>query len=272
MQDILIRVRTCGLHTPALQFGVRLAAQLGAAVTAVYACPEPRYVAPAFHPEVMAALLQNTDELLREGVAARQAFLEWAARLKVAAADWLVARGPVAASLAEAAARHDLLILDHAESDRDTAGDLPGLVLRVRRPCIVVPLQGGQFEKFQRVAIAWNGSPEAMRAVHAALPLLGDAKVLLLRGEERPGRGPVDWHPPFEIGQYLRGLGLDVTQHAIEAKPDAAGAALLEEAMRFGAQLLVMGAYGRHRFSEWALGGATGDVLALARIPVLMRH
>jgi nucleotide-binding universal stress UspA family protein len=33
-----------------------------------------------------------------------------------------------------------------------------------------------------------------------------------------------------------------------------------------------MGAWGRTRFSEWMLGGATHHVLNHADIPVLMRH
>jgi nucleotide-binding universal stress UspA family protein len=42
--------------------------------------------------------------------------------------------------------------------------------------------------------------------------------------------------------------------------------------MKFRADMLVMGAYGRSRFSEWMLGGATRHVLTWADIPVLMRH
>lgn len=41
---------------------------------------------------------------------------------------------------------------------------------------------------------------------------------------------------------------------------------------RSGAELLVMGAYGCSRFSEWVLGGATRHVLAWAKLPVLLRH
>jgi nucleotide-binding universal stress UspA family protein len=33
-----------------------------------------------------------------------------------------------------------------------------------------------------------------------------------------------------------------------------------------------MGAYGRSRFSEWILGGATRHVLERGNIPVFMRH
>ena len=51
------------------------------------------------------------------------------------------------------------------------------------------------------------------------------------------------------------------------ARPDAR---LLEEAARVRADLLVMGAYGRSRLSEWAFGGATRQVLHGASLPVLL--
>jgi hypothetical protein len=123
-----------------------------------------------------------------------------------------------------------------------------------------------------RIAVAWNGSPEAVRAVHAALPFLQRAdEVLLLRGEPEELFQKVSWKPPFDIDAYLN-------RHGIHARPqdlvdtDGIGEAMLEQTDRFHADLLVMGAYGRSRFSEWALGGATRHVLCNARLPVLFRH
>jgi nucleotide-binding universal stress UspA family protein len=45
---------------------------------------------------------------------------------------------------------------------------------------------------------------------------------------------------------------------------------LLSEAVAFGADLLVMGAYGHSHLSEWMFGGVTRTVLGEARLPVLM--
>jgi nucleotide-binding universal stress UspA family protein len=50
------------------------------------------------------------------------------------------------------------------------------------------------------------------------------------------------------------------------------GQALIEEAHRAGADLLVMGAYAHGRLAEVILGGATREVLAAADLPVLMQH
>jgi nucleotide-binding universal stress UspA family protein len=50
------------------------------------------------------------------------------------------------------------------------------------------------------------------------------------------------------------------------------GAALLEAAGRFCADLLVMGGYGHSRLRELVLGGVTAHVLGHGEIPVLMAH
>ena len=58
----------------------------------------------------------------------------------------------------------------------------------------------------------------------------------------------------------------------IAADSEHAGATILAQAERVSADLLVLGAYGRTRFSEWFLGGVTRHVLQHARLPLLMRH
>lgn len=272
MNDILIHARDFRERTPAVRFGVRLAAAHSAAVTAVYAYPEPVYVAPAYGPEVLVSIRENADTHLRDALHAQETFCSWAASLGVARSRWLVAQGAATDALAQAAIRHDLLVLDRAKGELGSAWDLPGLIVRADVPCFVIPQDHGESVEFERVAIAWNGSPEAMRAVHAALPFMQGKPVLLLEGEERQMFSGVEWHPAFNICEYLRRRGVMAELREVDVKPDDAGAALLEEAARFGAGLLVMGAYGRSRFSEWMFGGATRDVLAWARIPVLLRH
>jgi nucleotide-binding universal stress UspA family protein len=272
MKDILIHIRDFGKRTPAASFGLQLAATFGTSVTGIYACLPPLYVAPAFEPELMAEAIQSTRELVKNAVQAKQSFLDWAASLGVPQAEWLVAEGPAGDALAQAATRHDLLVLDHPEEDDGASWDIPGIILKTGVPCIVLPHRGVRYAPFERIAIGWNGSPEAMRAVHAALPFLQGKQALLLWGEERDLYHGVDWDPPFNIMEYLRNHDVAVEQHFVIGKHDDVGVVLLEEAMKFGAELFVMGAYGRSRFSEWMLGGATRHILTWADIPVLLRH
>lgn len=272
MQDILVYVRDFKQRTPAAYYGARLAAALHASMTGMYACPSPVYAAPAYEPELMSAIMENTRQLVDDALAGKQSFLDWATSTGVTRAEWLVSEGDPTDAIVQTATRHDLLVLDHATEGKGSPWDIPGLILKVGVPAIVLPRRGWHYEQIERVAIGWNGSPEAMRAVHAALPFMQGKQVLLMRGDERPKYPEIAWYPPFDIEAYLRRHDVTVVPHAIEASPDDAGQAILEQAMRFRADLLVIGAYGRSRFSEWMLGGVTRDVLAWAHLPLFMRH
>jgi hypothetical protein len=115
----------------------------------------------------------------------------------------------------------------------------------------------------QTVLVGWNGSCEATRAVHGALPFLIGAKrvILCAVGEAR---------------QALEDARLMLRRHEIAVEPrhvdqpDAkAGEIMLGEAEREGADLLVIGAYGHTRLRELIFGGATRHVLRDAALPVL---
>ena len=73
-----------------------------------------------------------------------------------------------------------------------------------------------------------------------------------------------------DIARHLSRHGIGAVIGTIEASMEGPGDALLGEARRIGADLLVMGGYGHSRFREWILGGATRHVLASAEIPVFM--
>ena len=51
---------------------------------------------------------------------------------------------------------------------------------------------------------------------------------------------------------------------------EGVGAALLRTATEVGADLMVMGGYGRTRLSELVLGGVTRHVLTAAELPLLL--
>lgn len=277
MQDILIYARDFKTQTPALDHGMRLAVESGAAVTGVYAYPSPlydglRYGRGAGSAVVVKALCEDTRDRVLEAERAGGTWLERAQSAGIRHAQWVVVVGDATDALVAASTHHDLVVLDRDPDTHADAWDLPGLILRSACPCFVLPRDAAAVRPVDRIAIGWNGSPEATRAVHAALPFVPGREVLLLRGEERDRYAALDWHPPFEVEAYLVRHGAKLTSRSLEATPDGVGAALLRSAAEFGASLLIMGAFGHTRFSEWLLGGATRDVLALARMPLLLRH
>ena len=76
--------------------------------------------------------------------------------------------------------------------------------------------------------------------------------------------------PGSELCRTLARHGVKCEASWAEAANISAGAELLRQAKAYGSDLLVMGAYGRSRLSEFILGGASRHILSKAALPVLM--
>jgi nucleotide-binding universal stress UspA family protein len=275
MQDILAYTDNFDNWSPGMEYAARLAAGFGAGLTGIYVCPPPTVaIAPYEMPDLMTDFMASTHQLEDLAENARSSFIDWTGRLGVRESGWQVAEGYVPKVLEYIGNWHDLLVLERAaEVAWGTAPALGNIVLTTRMPCIVVPPRMTGIRSFDCMALAWNGSAEAIRAIHAARPFMARARrVVVLRGERRDLFSEIGWRQEFDLSDYLHRHGIEAEERAFMPGEQAAGAALLEVAAELGADLLVMGAYGRARFSEWIFGGATRHVLANASVPVLMRH
>lgn len=275
MYSLLVHATNHGEWSPGVGHAATLAAGLKASLTGLYVCPSPLSLLPdAGSAPLLVAALENTRELEDSAEAAGAAFRDWARARGVEHAAWQVAEGNVPAVLAHAGNWHDLLVLEH---DDDAVWGMPSalgeLVLGVDLPCLVLPSKPPVEARLGCITVAWNGSPESIRAIHAARPLLSRAgRVIVLRGDRRDPFSEIGWRPPFDLGDYFRRQGIAFEECPLDTEDEQAGEALLRATEEAGADLLVMGAYGRTRFSEWVFGGATRHVLRHATVPVLMRH
>lgn len=156
----------------------------------------------------------------------------------------------------------------------DSLGTTEQTLIESAAPCLVVPANSSRSELvLDRIAVAWNGSIEAMRAIHAALPLLINAQqVVLLVGRQRESYSAIGSSPVFDLDAYLQRHRIAYERRSIDAADRDVSHALLDAAAEARADLLVMGAYGRARFTEWVLGGTTRHALRSSRIPLFMRH
>jgi nucleotide-binding universal stress UspA family protein len=271
MRDILALANKYGSWTRNMQYAGDLAASLGASLTGIHVSgPVPPGGAPTVYPE----LYNWTANVVREAIDAGPLFCRWAAGLGIKHAQWQVAEGNIEMVLAHAANWHDVLVLEAGKNGVwSSAQALGKILLTSGLPCIVVPEKSSPNAGPDTIAIAWNGSTESMRAVHAALPLLRMAgRVVLLYGERALPFSSLAWQPPLDVEQYLTRHEIKFTKRLFDASADVAGAELLRAAYKVQANLLVMGGYGRSRFSEWMLGGATLHILEHSDIPVLLRH
>lgn len=140
------------------------------------------------------------------------------------------------------------------------------------RHLLLIPESTDRPYTFENVLVAWNGSRESARAMAEAMPYIRGAKSVTVV--------IVDDEPPVEeqalLGRaavtHLRHHGINARLHHVTGKSREAGAAIIGEAQRIGADLLVMGGYGHFRLREFLLGTATRDVMQTSPVPLLMAY
>ena len=140
-------------------------------------------------------------------------------------------------------------------------------LLHSGRPVMLAPPElSDDFD--DRIAIGWNGSAQAVRAMTSALPLLATARetVLLVLGEagEASAQNALDYLAWHDV--RARSVQLPIAPRA------GLGQQLLAQAAAEGAGLLAIGAYGHMPGRELLFGGATREILAATRIPLLLAH
>ncbi len=143
------------------------------------------------------------------------------------------------------------------------------LVMAAGRPILVLPIKGDAKFDTTEVLIGWDGGREASRATFDALPILKKAKrVMIARVDEAP-RGRLGG---ADIAESLAHHNVKAEILSVSSDGMNVGETLLRAASDQGAGLLIMGAYGHSRFTEFIFGGATRHVINHVQLPVLMAH
>ena len=187
--------------------------------------------------------------------------------------SWVAGEADAADLIIYASRLQDLAV---AEQGADPSDLLWGPVVQLALsgyPVLIVPRKWSSPEFGKRALIAWNGSAQSAASVRKALPLLKRAEeVTVLLGHSRAAFPDGMRFPPLDVVAYLEHEGIAAKVKTIESSDDDAGAAILKRAKAGKCDLIVMGAFGRSRFREWILGGATRHVLENMTVPVFMAH
>lgn len=156
----------------------------------------------------------------------------------------------------------DLIVFGPLREAPDMRAAFAHVLMHAQRPVLLAGATAAR-EPCRRIAIAWDGSLVAARALTSAVPILKIARdvVLLTAGE-------VGAIGAQEAILYLALQAIRASARRLEGRPP--GPALLEAAKDF--DLLVCGGYGHSRALEGVLGGVTASVLDHAERPVLMAH
>ncbi len=185
------------------------------------------------------------------------------------AVAWTDITGREATETAVRGRLFDLTVVARPEGEGAAGGiaTLEAALFDTGRPLLVAPPKASAAAP-SHLALAWNGTREAARAVWSARPFLAKAERVSVITVLQDG-----WEAsPVELATYLARHGVAAETHLVKLGDAEVGERLLASAGELGADLLVMGGYGHSRLRELVLGGATRSVLEQASLPILMAH
>jgi nucleotide-binding universal stress UspA family protein len=190
--------------------------------------------------------------------------------------DWHSLERSEAATLIALAQVSDLIVVGQVNPDK---GPIPSwsrpeeVVINSGRPVLMVPYIGGFPSIGQRVLIGWDGSREAARAIHDALPVIQSAQsvtLITVRGHEREVERGRD-----SMQRVIRHL----MRHQISAQADTTlrygnsiADVLLSRAVDLAVDMIVVGAYHHSPLREALVGGVSRGLFQHMTVPVLMSH
>lgn len=273
LKDLLVIADNDPTHAARLDIALALAAEHHAHLTGLHVMPP---LTPIYGDMPVPETVEKMQRLELEDAARRAAavFAERAGRATVST-EWRVAEGDIVRVASEHARYADLTVLpqgmDLGFASADLARLPQELALGVGRPVLVIPRYGSFPKVGGRVLVAWNGSREATRAVHDALPLLRRAEQVTVLSID-PDADAERRLPGADVSLHLTRHGVTVQAATIAGADVAVGDLLLSYVADHDIDLIVMGAYGHTRLREMVLGGATRTLLRHMTVPVLMSH
>lgn len=185
--------------------------------------------------------------------------------------DIMAGDGDLVAVLASASALADLTIVSMVPATADQFNGSPmlagDLAMASRAPVLALPNSGPALDLGAPALVAWNGSAEAAAALRAAVPLLGEKTVVLLRVGDSQGR-----FPDTSALKYLSRHGVAAELREVSLRSGSVEEVIEEAALGMSASMIVMGAFGHSRLRETLFGGVTRYLLDSARVPLLLAH
>ena len=195
-------------------------------------------------------------------------------------ANDLMANGVTASMLEEAddaarrliglARQHDLVVLGRAKRPNGLPPDfIETLLLKSGRPILLAASQAPR-NLVGTIMVCWRETPEAARALSAAMPLLTRAKRVVFMGVQEKANHVAE--AIEDAAAQFRACGVPTYARVTPSASRPIADVLASAAADCGADLMVMGAYGHSHMREVIFGGCTQAVIAHAERPVLLLH
>ncbi|MFV2035024.1 MAG: universal stress protein [Halocynthiibacter sp.] len=164
----------------------------------------------------------------------------------------------------------DLIAVAQPDLDRNLGTNtLKAALFHSGRPVLMCPKRDEAPRKLgENLAIAWNGSAEAARAIAQSMDVIRAASTVnvLTNGVDAGNGTSID-----DVVEYLslHGVKADVTRFDFNKK---AARAIMAASAEIGADLIVMGAYSESHERQTMFGGNTQVCVDSSTMPILFSH
>lgn len=286
IKSILVVVNGTEASRPALAAAFTVARDFSAHIDVLHVRGDPRDAVPILGEGVSGTLIEEimdvADKESRDRAArARALYDEYGKKFDVPVVEhagsgrpsvaWVEDTGREDEVMSKRARLADLIVLPRPTADSDVGSTmtLNAALFDSGRPVLVVPPGYTGQAIGTRIAISWNGSTEAARAVAGAMPFIVRAREVT--AVTATGEAPTAPEVP-EMVTYLGWHGVKASTHNLPLASRIEGEVLFKDCAQMGADLVVMGAYTRNRLRQMILGGVTRYALESAAVPLLMEH
>jgi nucleotide-binding universal stress UspA family protein len=208
---------------------------------------------------------------LREQEAGNRQRLEQRLAVEQVPWTWQDGSGKLSRCLQDAATLADLIILNR-DLDfllmPDMGAAIGDALAKTRVPILAVAGDAGGLDLDGSALVAWDGSPTAVAALKAAVPLLklaGDVCIYVVDD------GSIEV-PAEEAAIYLSRHAVHATIRRDSAPGERPATVVLAEVERIGAEYVVMGGYGHSPLVEGLIGGMTHKMLRESPVPIFLAH
>lgn len=280
MKRLLVPLLGDAGDRPALDLAAAVARRRGAHIDAVLFRRDPRGMIPLVGEGFNATMIDSIVDAAEAQAAdreraARSTYAAWRQEAGMSedaaasrpSASFSAVTGSLPGAVARPARTADLTIFARtkAEDGQERAGLIEVAMFDSGRPVLLAG-SGGGAEVGRRVAIGWNGSAEAARAVAMTMPLLSaaDAVTVLVVDDGDVGVTPDD------LVHTLTLWGIAVSGKTVKASSEGIAATLEAEATGGGFDLILLGAYSHSRVREFVMGGVTDDALTDSSVAMML--
>ena len=189
--------------------------------------------------------------------------------------DWVQEVGFADGVLLEHGAFHDLVLV--GAQVPEVTGSRPSrlagsMAIEGRSTVMVVPNSAKSFDASKPALVAWNGAPEAARAIRSSLPILRASQLVYVATVVEETGNEAGKLPPLDGAAYLARHGIDCDIVELPCATRHPADVLMEAAENRGAGYVVLGAYGHTRMFEMVFGGVTRRMLNNPPLPLILAH